>query len=344
LPATVGTHSATVKKKEPNVVASRPARTSPPRVEANDPGSRGRVVVVGSANEDLVVTTKRLPRPGETVAGSSFAQLPGGKGANQAVAAARAGADVYFVGAVGADDAGSRCAEALRSEGVNVDGLLTVAGTPTGRAAVLVSDDGENEIVIFGGANDCLDADAVQTALGRLELRAEDVCLVCFEVGDGAVAATAEFAKQRGCRLVVNPAPARPIGAAVLDAHPVLVPNRSEAELISGVGDPTAAAARLHEMSDAPVVVTLGAGGALVVDSLPIGTVAPLQVEVRDTTGAGDTLTGALAASLAEGVELPAAVRWAVAAASLSVRVVGARPGSPRRKAIEEALATQPKG
>jgi ribokinase len=298
------------------------------------------VIVVGSANEDIVITANRLPMPGETVSGTSLTVLPGGKSANQAVAAARAGADVYFVGAVGTDDAGARSAKALRDEQVDVQALSRIADRPTGTAVVVVSADGENQIVIFAGANGALGAVHVESALTELALTPADVCLVGFEVGDEAVSAAARCASAGGARLVVNPAPARKLTEDVVSAQPILIPNSSEAEWLTGLSDAEDSARRLHEITGAPVVISAGARGALIVDDAQSGSrwVSSLEVDVADTTGAGDTLAGVLAAGLAGGLDLDHSVRRAVVAAALSVTVRGARPGSPTSQTIDSAL------
>lgn len=303
------------------------------------PDARARVVVVGSVNEDTVVTADRLPGPGETVVGSTLALLHGGKGANQAVAASRAGGDVFFVGAVGDDEAGARSAENLRAAGVDTRELLVMAGTQTGIAVVLLSADGENQIVILAGANGLLDARHVGGALDRLALTDRDIVLVGFEIGDDAVRAAARCAADSGARLLVNPAPARPLPDGTERAHPVLVPNASEAALLTGEQDERAAAAALTARTGAPVVVTLGARGALVVDGSTEQVIPSLTVEAVDTTGAGDTLAGVLATALADGLDLPAAVRRAAVAAALSVTAKGAQEGMPSRARIDEACS-----
>jgi ribokinase len=289
-----------------------------------------------------VLTADRLPGPGETVLGTTLSRLPGGKGANQAVAAARAGGHVLFVGAVGDDEAGTRSADHLRDAGVDTRELLVLPGTQTGIAVVLVSADGENQIVILAGANGLLNAGHVSDALGRLALTDRDVLLVGFEIGDDAVRAAARCAGDSGARLLVNPAPARPLPDGIEQARPVLVPNASEAELLTGEKDERAAAEALAARTGAPVVVTLGARGALVVDGSSVQVVPSLTVEAVDTTGAGDTLAGVLAASLADGLALTAAVRRAAVAAALSVTAKGAQAGMPLRTRIDEACATAP--
>ena len=293
----------------------------------------GRVVVLGSVNVDLVVTVDRLPGPGETVTGGTFAKRHGGKGANQAVAAARLGADVSLLGAVGDDDFGREERSALIAEGVSVDGLATVAGVATGTALIVVDLNGENQIGVASGAN---------TAFGR-EIWgsgsvASGVYLAGFEVGDDAIVAGAEAAAASGMPVVINPAPARALSAPLLATRPILVPNEGEAQALTGMSDPAEAARALSKRSGAPVVITLGPRGALVFDSETVESVAAPMVDAVDATGAGDAFVGAMAAELSVGGSLNQAVRFAVHAASLSVRVPGAREGMPTRVEVERSL------
>jgi ribokinase len=308
--------------------------------EAPEPAqgtSRRRVVVVGSSNQDVVVTMSRLPSPGQTVIADSITLMSGGKGANQAVAAARAGADVSFVSAIGDDDAGRRTIESLRAEGIDSSAVETYPGQPTGTAVVLVSNDGENQIAIVQGANAALSPDHVRRSLTDLQIGPGDVVLVSFEIEDDAVTAAAECAHELGALLLVNPAPARPLNAQIVKAQPVLLPNRSEAEAISGVaGDD--GARRLHELTGAPVIVTLGGDGVLIVDDDGERRLPAESVDVVDTTGAGDTFAGVLAAQLASGAGMEAAVQHAVVAGALSVTKAGAREGSPTAAQITARL------
>jgi ribokinase len=284
----------------------------------------GRLFVVGSANEDLVVTVASLPHPGQTVLAHGLVMLPGGKGANQAVAAARAGADVVFVGSVGRDAAGERTIASLRADGIDVTHLVVDPSAPTGVALVTVADDGENQITVVAGANDRLTGAHVTAALTELAMVSDDVCLISFEIGDEAVAAAASAAERVGAVVLVNPSPVRTLIPHVLSAKPILLPNASEAAQLSGlVGD--AAARWLSELTGSPVVMTVGARGATVVDRGEVYSVAPPVVDVVDTTGAGDTFAGALAAMIAAGHDLRSAVEQAVVAAALSVTSRGAR-------------------
>ena len=294
-----------------------------------------RVVVVGSLNADLVVAVERLPRPGETVGGGRFARHGGGKGANQAVAAARLGAHVALVGAVGADDFGAEALRELEAEGIDVGAVARLDAAPTGVALIAVDARGENQIAVASGANAELTEERVRAALEGLLTGPRGVVLLGHEVPEQAVLAGARGAADAGWRVVLNPAPPRAIPDAVLDAHPLLTPNASEAAELTGRAEPEAAARALHARTGAAVLVTLGARGALLVeddgDAERLGAPA---VEAVDTTGAGDAVNGALAAELARGAALPDAARFAIAAAALSTQAAGARGGMPRRDEV----------
>ena len=299
----------------------------------------GRLLVVGSLNHDLVVAVEELPGPGETVLGAELVERDGGKGANAAAAAARLGASVTMVGAVGADARGDGALQALIQDGVDVGFVERLADRSTGVAIVAVDSAGENQIVVAPGANAELTAGHVERALAARDGQL-DALLVSCEVPDEAVAAAVRGAHARGLACVLNPAPARPSLLELARWSPVLTPNRSEAARLTGEGDPEAAAAALAARTSAPVVVTLGALGALLVAPgggparrLPAG-----AATVRDTTGAGDAFNGALGARLARGDTPDAAAEYAVAAAGCAVGTLGARaPLDPG--AVAEALS-----
>jgi ribokinase len=279
------------------------------------------IALVGSINLDIVVGVDRHPARGETVLGDDRQELPGGKGANQAVAAARLGAQVAFVGRVGDDDAGRRLRDGLAAEGVDVTHVRVDADAPTGVALIAVDRAGENTIVVSSGANARVSAADVEAA--RHVLANAAVTLVQHEVPEDAVAAAIAAA---GGTVVLNPAPARPIVAQV----DVLVPNRGELEALAGrAGDPVGLARGLEAAR--AVVVTLGSEGAVVVEGAHVEHVPALRVDAVDTTGAGDAFCGALAQSLDAGADLVEAARWAVRAAAASVTKPGAQGGLPRR-------------
>jgi ribokinase len=286
------------------------------------------VHVVGSVNADLVVTARALPGPGETVAGGSFERHGGGKSANQAVAAARLGARVRVVAAVGDDDLGAEAVALLEAEGIDVAGIARLAGRPTGVALIVVDAAGENQIAVASGANAELDAGAVERALRGA---AAGVVLLGLEVPDAPVLAGARAAREAGLEVLLNPAPARPLPDELLDLSPLLTPNLAEARSLAGEDDPETAARALVARTRAPVVVTLGADGALVLDGDTLERIAAPRVEAVDTTGAGDAFNGALACELAGGSRLLDAVRSAVAVAAESTRAAGARTVVPRR-------------
>jgi ribokinase len=307
------------------------------------------VLVVGSVNVDLVVAAPRLPAPGQTVTGGDLARYQGGKGGNQATAAARLGARVAVVGAVGDDEMGRQARSALASEGIDVAGLA-VSSRATGVALIVVDPRGENLITVAPGANDEVHAVHVRTALAALAPGPDDVVLVCREIPPDGVRAALEVGRDAGSTTILNPAPADGLDAATLALADILTPNETELALLGGLGsargNPETAARQVlaGQPTDAgegdahgrAVVVTLGAAGALIVRAAGAAVAVPAPaVEVVDTTGAGDTLNGALAAGLADGLDLAGAVRRAVAAAALSTTRPGARGGMPTRAELE---------
>jgi ribokinase len=282
------------------------------------------IVVVGSINLDLVVAVEHHPMPGETVLGGDRRELPGGKGANQAVAAARLGADVSMVGRVGGDAQGARLREGLSDEGVDVEHVIVDEHAPSGMALIAVDGAGENTIVVSSGANARVGASDVAAA-GDI-LAAASVTLLQHEVPVSAVEAATAATAAAGGTVVLNPAPARPLGRPV----DVLVPNRGELEALAGrTGDPATLARGLGRAG--AVVVTLGKDGVLVVEGERAEPIEAPRVNAVDATGAGDAFCGALAQAMAEGAELVEAARWAVRVAAVSVTRVGAQSGLPRR-------------
>lgn len=307
----------------------------------------GRVIVVGSVNVDLVMRLPALPSAGQTVLGGVLSRHDGGKGANQAVAAARAGARVHLIGSAGADD-GQPGLDALAAERVDVTAVERVSG-PTGHALVLVDDStGENQIAVASGANALVSGDQITAALHALDLTPADVVVLSFELPASALRAASTAAHSSGSGLVVNPAPVLPRSRDLLSGA-ITTPNAGElAALTTAPGatrrEPGPAAAVLARQSGAPVIVTLGADGALLACDGRTEHFAGYRVTVRDTTGAGDTFTGVLAASLAAGDQLRASVRRAVAASALAVTRDGARAGMPAAAAIDSLLAGNPPG
>lgn len=292
------------------------------------------ITVLGSATIDFVVTQPRLPRPGETIFGGGFTTVPGGKGLNQAIAAARAGGNVGFLGAIGNDDFGDRVRTCLQDAGVATDGLRTVGG-PTGTAHIAVLDGGENAIVIVAAANaviESLDADAERLLRGSRFLVSQ------FERPLPLIREAFALARTAGIRTVLTPAPVREVDGALLDLVDILVPNAIEACELVGIGDEREAAIALSRRVGL-VVMTQGERGAMVVrDGAVIFDMPARAVNVVDTTAAGDAFVGALVAWLAEDAPLETALRAATAAASLCVTRLGTSSAIPHRGEIEALL------
>jgi len=297
------------------------------------------VIVAGSINVDLIVGVTSLPGPGETVLGDRFTQQNGGKSANQAVAAARVGAQVLMIGAVGADDLGRSALAGLAQAGVDVSSCRTIADVHSGLALIVVDEGGENQIAVASGANARLDRAMIEAQTAALRPVPGSICLLGLEVPDEAVLAAACWASANDLLTVVNPAPARPLSDALLALKPILTPNETEASTLAGESGPEAAAAALSSRTEAPVVVTLGGDGALLYEDGRSERLPVLPVEPVDTTGAGDALNGILAAELAGGAPLREALRWAMVGASLKTTVAGAQAGLPDREAIAAHLA-----
>ena len=280
----------------------------------------GNVVVVGSVNVDFVVTVDRLPQEGQTVSGGSFERFGGGKGANQAVAAARAGAQVQLVGCVGADAEGASALAELAADQVDTTHVRQTTAAATGVALITVAADGKNQIAVAPGANRLVE-DFPAVALAG----AHGTLLLSFEAPDPVLCQAAEAAMAAGWSVIVNPAPSRPLTPRLLACHPLLVPNEHEATDLTGESDPERAAALLHQLTGAAVIVTLGRDGALLCTADGVQRIAAPIVDAVDTTGAGDCLCGTLAANIAQGLPLTEALAGAVAAASQSTLTPGAR-------------------
>lgn len=284
------------------------------------------VVVVGSINLDELISVEHHPAPGETVPGRAVGVRPGGKGGNQAVAAARSGARVTMIGRIGADAAGAAYRANLARRGIDVTHVRTTAGQDTGRAVVVVSAGGENTIVVLAGANGSVTAQDLDPAVFRDPV----VLLVQFELPDAVVGAATDLAAAHGGRVVLNPSPARALAPDLLRRADPLVVNQNEAADLTSPGpgsanDPPAMAAALLARGARSVVITLGAAGAVVAVNGATDLIPAPAATVVDTTGAGDVFAGALAAHLARGAGLSAAARAAVAAASRATGWVGAQ-------------------
>ena len=302
-----------------------------------------RVAVVGSLNMDLVGRGPRIPRPGETIIGGEFRTVPGGKGANQAVAAARLGGRVSMVGRVGDDAFGAELLDTLDADGVDRTHVKTTPGVPTGVALIMVDEQGQNSILVASGANMRLspaDVDAAQEVIAGA-----DVLLLQLENPLETVIRAAEVARAHEVTVILNPAPARPLPASLLSLVDVLVPNESETEVLTGlpVGSTEEAEVAARSLADqgvGTVILTLGSRGALLLQEGGSQLFPTFEVTPVDTTAAGDAFMGGLGVALAEGKPLAEAIRWGNAAGALATTVMGAQPSLPTREALEELLAS----
>lgn len=300
------------------------------------------ICVVGGINMDLVVQAPRLPRPGETVQGGSFARFGGGKGANQAVAAGRLGAAVEVVGQVGTDPFGEELLAGLQQEGVGVEGVRQAPGTATGIAVIAVAPDGENAIVVAPGANLAW-AEAALTDVERLAAGCR-LLIVNLEVSPAAVARAVRAATRGGAQVILNPAPHRTGDESCFGEVDLFVPNQVEAALFAGVEpegvrDWGEVGRRLRGLGPRTVIVTLGAEGSLIVDGDGATHVPGFRVPVVDTTAAGDAFVAGLAVAVLRGSPLRDAVRFANACGAVAVTRAGAQPSLPRRPEVEALLA-----
>jgi ribokinase len=300
-----------------------------------------RVLVVGSSNTDMIIRVPRIPRPGETILGGEFTMAGGGKGANQAVAAARAGGRVTLVARVGDDVFGERALAGFKADGIDTRFVLRTSGAASGVALIDVDDRGENSISVASGANALLSAADVENAAEAFA--AADIVLVQLESPIETVEAAVRKAGEKGVPVILNPAPARPLDEDLLSLVSVLTPNESEAELLSGIAVRDAdgvqrAAARLRARGAARVVVTLGERGAYASSPEFEGLVPAFKVDPVDTTAAGDVFNGALAVALAEKRTLRDALSFAQAAAAISVTCPGAQPSAPTRAEIDKLI------
>ncbi|RRV05248.1 ribokinase [Pseudomonas sp. v388] len=301
---------------------------------------QAKIVIVGSLNMDLVIRAQRLPRPGETLAGDTFGTMPGGKGANQAVAAARLGASVAMIGCVGEDAYGTQLRDALLAEQIDCQGLTTVDGVSTGIASIVVDAASQNAIVIVAGANGALTPEVVERFDGLL---ADARIVICqLEVPTETVRHTLARARQLGKTVILNPAPVTaPLPADWYPMIDYLIPNEGEAQALTGltVDSPAAAeqaAALLLAAGVGSVIITLGERGTVRANADGCEHLPATVVKALDTTAAGDTFVGGFAAALADGRDELAAIRFGQAAAALSVTRAGAQPSIPTFAELED--------
>lgn len=306
--------------------------------------SQTRVLVIGSSNTDLIVQSANLPSPGQTVMASSFSTLPGGKGANQAVAAARSGAIVSFVARIGSDAYGSQALRSLEAEGIDTTFVMKDPNLPSGIASILVDDRGENVIAVVPGANAALSPVQIDAA-GSLFERVS-ICLLQLETPLPTVLHAANLAQEHGVPVILNPAPARKLPPQLLSGLFLLTPNETETGILTGILPETEKTARkaadvLMDGGVNNVIITLGARGALLATGREAVMVPAPAVDARDTTGAGDAFNGALAAALGRMRSLKDAVDFANCAGALTVTRVGAQAALPREAEIRALMDTR---
>lgn len=290
-----------------------------------------KVTVIGSSSMDLVVTSNIRPGAGETVLGESFKTVPGGKGANQAVAAARLGADVSMIGCVGEDHYGKAILENFKSNGVSVKNVKPVTDLDSGTAHIILAE-GDNSIVVVKGANDYITPDYVEKAKGKI--KDADIVLIQQEIPEETVEYVAQLCQELKVPLLLNPAPARPLKAEVIEQVSYITPNEHEAELLFEGKEKE----EVLKQYPNKLFITEGKQGVRYFNGEKEVLVPSYQVETIDTTGAGDTFNAALAVALAEGMGFEKGIQFANRAASLSVTKFGAQGGMPTRKEVEESL------
>ena len=304
----------------------------------------GNLVVLGSINADHILNLESFPAPGETVTGNQYQVAFGGKGANQAVAAGRSGANIAFIACTGDDDTGERVRKQLASDNIDIAPVSVVAGESTGVALIFVNAEGENVIGIHAGANAALTTERVEAQ--RAIISGADVLLMQLESPVESVLAAAKIAHENHTTVVLNPAPARVLSDELLALVDIITPNETEAEKLTGIrvenDDDAATAARaLHDKGIGTVIITLGSRGVWASVNGEGRRVPGFKVKAIDTIAAGDTFNGALVTALLEGKKMDDAIRFAHAAAAIAVTRKGAQPSVPWRKEIDEFLSQQ---
>jgi ribokinase len=296
-----------------------------------------RIIVIGSSNTDMVIKSKKLPAPGETVLGGTFLMNPGGKGANQAVAAARLGGNVTFVTKTGNDMFGDEAMQLFEKEGIDTRFTIKDSVNPSGVALITVDEHGENSIVVAPGSNGTLSSNDIKDEV--FATNEGDLFLMQLEIPEDTVGFVAKKASDKGNRVILNPAPARQLSADLLGYLYMITPNETEAEILTGI--------KVHDLSSAEkaalilrdkgvqnVVITMGASGAYMLSGAVSKLIHVIPVKAVDTTAAGDVFNGALAVSLSEGKAIEDAVAFANKAAAVSVTRMGAQASAPYRKEV----------
>jgi ribokinase len=297
-----------------------------------------RIIVIGSTNTDMVIKSKKLPAPGETILGGTFLMNPGGKGANQAVAASRLGGNVTFVTKTGNDMFGDEAGHLFKKEGIDTRFIIKDRVNPSGVALITVDENGENSIVVAPGSNGTLSSDEINDKV--FDTNEEDIFLMQLEIPADTVVFVAEKAAGKGNRVILNPAPARHLSDDLLGYLYMITPNETEAELLTGIKvydllSAEQAALKLRDKGILNVVITMGASGAYILSGSVSKIIPVIPVKAIDSTAAGDVFNGALAVALSEGKEIEDAVVFACKAAAISVTRMGARASAPYRKEVE---------
>jgi ribokinase len=296
-----------------------------------------RIIVIGSSNTDMVIKSKKLPIPGETILGGTFLMNPGGKGANQAVAAARLGGNVTFVTKTGNDMFGSEAVNLFDNENIDTHYIIKDANNPSGIALITVDEQGENSIVVASGSNGTLSAFDINEEV--FETDKSDLFLMQLEIPVETVEFVAEKAAGKGNKVILNPAPALELSDDLLNCLYLITPNETEAEFLTGIKVHDAASAekaatKLHEKGVQNVIITMGSSGAYLLSKGISKMIPVIPVKAIDTTAAGDVFNGALAVAISEGKELTFAVAFANNAASISVTRMGAQASAPYRREV----------
>ena len=304
----------------------------------------GNLVVLGSINADHILNLETFPTPGETVTGNQYQVAFGGKGANQAVAAGRSGANIAFIACTGDDDTGERVRKQLASDKIDIAPVSVVAGESTGVALIFVNAEGENVIGIHAGANAALTTERVEAQRGIIA--GAEALLMQLESPVESVLAAAKIAHENHTSVVLNPAPARVLSDELLALVDIITPNETQAEKLTGIPDenddhPARAALALHDKGLGTVIITLGSRGVWASVNGEGRRVPGFKVKAIDTIAAGDTFNGALVTALLEGKAMDDAIRFAHAAAAIAVTRKGAQPSVPWRKEIDEFLSQQ---
>ena len=298
-----------------------------------------KIFVIGISNTDMVVKSEKLPAPGETIIGGKFLMNAGGKGANQAVTAAKLGADITFVCKVGDDIFGKQAIQGFQKEGINTDFIFIDAENPSGVALILVDAKGENSIAVASGANGNLQISEVEKAINQISTN--DTVLLQLEIPIPTVEFAIKKCHENGAKVILNPAPAQILDETVFQYLDIITPNETEAELLTGIKvidleTAEQAALKFHEKGVKNVIITLGSKGAYLHNSTTNSLIAAPAVQAVDTTAAGDVFNGALAVALSEGNDLEQAIEFACKAAAISVTRMGAQASAPLRGEIDK--------